>query len=149
MSFQATDQLPQSSETPPNTVEAPTLGHCGQLLYPGFSLVWFDLFPIRTPLIGFSKFAKPYDDDIDKEIFDHRFLASGRALRRFHLEKYHVRIRIDETPSSSIIEGDVRVRAACFFGETVCITHRLIVTANQQEAESHEYCKANHPLSTD
>src|SRR6185503_9943170 len=102
----------------------PSSSPCGQLLYPGFSVVWFDVFQLEA---GSSLpkdsdgFIRPIlDDDLDPEIFDQRFLKR-EVMNRFHLDGFRISLVIDGHEASPSIQGEVHVRATKYFDETVCV----------------------------
>jgi hypothetical protein len=129
----------------------PSSGPCGQLRYPGFSVVWFDVFslPEKASLPEHDgSLLQPLQDDLDPQIFDPRFL-DREAMKRFTVDGWNMTVVVDQHPHSPVISGEVRVRVTRYFDETICVSYRLIASTNKKDAERFGFGTTTGPLATD
>lgn len=79
--------------------------------------------------------CQPYRCEVDREIFDSRFLDRG-LITRFGVNGFNVTIRPKNHPSSPIINGPVSVVVAVYFNATISVTYRMVVSQDSGSGHS-------------
>jgi hypothetical protein len=118
-------------------------GPCRGLVYNSYCIVWLDVFTAALSReLPSSQFCQPFASEVDREIFDPRFLERG-LMSRFRLTGFQVSLKIDSSATSPAITGPVEVVVASYFDSSISITYRLAVGA------APSFCKATAALDSD
>ncbi len=120
------------------------------LIYNGLSIVYLQSFSLGND----AKFNKKHQhlelisNSIDNQIFNLQGLGEDKLICRYKLKGFRIVIKLEDDGTE--IKGYVHVEASLFFGNTVCISYRLVIdSAKELDWNKEGFCVSDKALNTD